>query len=371
MFTNKEVRDYSNLLQNLNQQDDRPLPEGYAIVKGGGGKDGIPHYKLIENEIIREYVLWVRGTDFCDPNDLKINMQTSPIKFYNGTCHKGYYNAARKVIDEVRDYFTRPELNQLVCMGHSLGGAVSSIITTIFNKGDYGDFIQGMNSLKERFSGGVRGIVFGTPPLFSPNISKETNQYITNIILKKDVIPKLGNTFNSITKFQLRLVSLLLYQINGLYQRPTKKKIAKKYQAETNKHVFADELPGNVIIVNSKGERFEKGGNPRKIHKTTDWFGIVQHFFTNYHHVISNCVEEDDNAFLGNTRNKNSKNWWPVLKNSIHYNIVIPYRYSNHVFKAFKKSLVYKKNIFHAIDEEFDEEVSYCEKKIFKYCNIK
>ncbi len=37
MFTNKEVRDYSNLLQNLNQQDDRPLPEGYAIVKFGGG----------------------------------------------------------------------------------------------------------------------------------------------------------------------------------------------------------------------------------------------------------------------------------------------------------------------------------------------
>lgn len=367
MFTNKEVLEYSDLLQNLNQQDGRPLPDGYAIIFLGGGKDGIPHYKLLENDKIGEYVLWVRGTDFCDMNDLHINMQTSPVKFYDGTCHKGYLNAAKKIIEEIRGYITDSQINKFVCMGHSLGGAVSSIIVTMFNKGDYPNQINNMNSLKEKFEiGGTRGIVFGTPPTFSPNISKETSSYITNIILKKDVIPKLGQTFNSISKFQLRIVSIIFCQINGI-SYPKKKVIKKKYQKIAGKPFFPDELPGDVIVFNSKGDKFEKGKNYRIIHKTTDWFGIVQHFFTNYHHVISNCVQEDDSAFTGINKKKNSKQIWPILKNSFHYHIVFPYRYTNHLYKAFEKSIFGKKNLIKEIKNEFKEESEYCDRKIFQY----
>lgn len=368
MFTNNEVLEYSGLLQNLNHQDGRPLPDGYAIILSGGGKDGIPHYQLLENHEIYEYVLWIRGTDFTDANDLHINMKTSPVKFYNGTCHKGYLNAALKIIEEIRGYLTNPQINKFVCIGHSLGGAVSSVIVTIFNKGDYPNQFTNMNSMKEKFDqGGTRGLVFGTPPTFSPDISKETSQYITNIILKKDVIPKLGETFNSLSKFQIRIVTMIFGQYESAKKYPNKKIAMRNYQKHMKKQHLPDQLPGNVIVFNSKGDKFENGKNHRIIHKTTDWFGIVQHLFSNYHHVISNTVEGNDKVFIGVNKKKKSRNIWPAVKNTLHYNIIIPYRYTNHIFKALENTIFNKKKLVDEMKQEFKEESNYCDRKIFQY----
>lgn len=367
MFTNKEVLEYSSLLQNLNQQDGRPLPNGYAIIVSGGGKDGIPHYCLLENNETHEYVLWVRGTDFTDMNDLHINMQTAPIKFYDGTCHKGYLNAAIKIIDEIRDHLNNPEIVKFLSMGHSLGGAVSSVIVAMFNKGDYPNQFMNLDPIKEKFVNGIRGLVFGTPPTFSPKISEETCKYITNIVLKKDVIPKLGQMFNSMSKLQLRIVSLIFSQINGTNKYPNKKLVMKDYHILSGKNFLPDQLPGNVIVVHSKGKKFVNGKNTRIIHKTTDWFGIVQHFFSNYHHVILSSVPENNDEFIGSDKKKSSRCFWSALKNSLHYNIIYPYRYTNHIFKAFENSIFNKKNFVREMKQEFKEESDYCDKKIFQY----
>lgn len=70
MFTNNEIEEYSDLLQNLNQKSET-LPLCYDSLLKGGGKDGIPHFQLLINRSKETYVIWVRGTDFTDVNDIK------------------------------------------------------------------------------------------------------------------------------------------------------------------------------------------------------------------------------------------------------------------------------------------------------------
>ena len=218
MYTNREILEFENLLNTLNERRNANLPNGYQIVRSGGGHDGIPHFKLLINTRKRLYVIWVRGTDFTDVNDILINIRTTPIDFYEGQCHRGYYFSACNIIELIQNDMIDRNINRIVCLGHSLGGAVASVIATILQKGDH-EHIMNINNFRERFvnDGGISALVFGTPPTFSANISTESRNYITNFILIKDIVPKLGQTFNSLSRFQIRLVTMLFYQNHAIY----------------------------------------------------------------------------------------------------------------------------------------------------------
>lgn len=215
MFTNIEIEEYSNLLNILKQPNEQNLPPGYNLIAFGGGKDGVPHFKLLINQDIQTYVIWVRGTDFTDINDIKINKQAKLISFYQGECHSGYFIGAYNIIYLILKYLNDEHINKIVCLGHSLGGAVSSIIATILKKGDFGP-VQNIGNIQQKFHNRIRALTFGTPPTFSESISEETNEFITNIVFKGDVVPKLGILFEALSIFQRRKVTIQMYENNCL-----------------------------------------------------------------------------------------------------------------------------------------------------------
>ncbi|KAK8847832.1 hypothetical protein M9Y10_018864 [Tritrichomonas musculus] len=297
MFTNKEVRHYTQLLQILNQETNNQLPNGYSLVLKGGGKDGIPHFKLLFNSMSNIYVIWVRGTNFIDPNDVLINMRTRPILFYSGCCHNGYFIAANEIINLISGKLIIENATKIICLGHSLGGAVSSIIATILHKFNF-EYNKTIQKVKSK--NGIFAIIFGTPPTFSANICIETRKFITNIILKKDIVPKLGGMFTSLMHFQNKKVTNSLYQNNRIQNKQKNESISNN-----NENLNADYLPGKVFVIDNIENNFliQDGQNKTEIKKYSDCLGIFHHSFNNYYNIIIKNIPNDDNIFYVQEQN--------------------------------------------------------------------
>lgn len=295
MFTNKEVKDYSDLLHSLNQKENTHLLDRYHLAIEAGGYGGIPHFKLLEDSTAEAYIIWVRGTDFKDPNDILINIQTTPIKFYNGFCHRGYFFAGYAITLIIRQYLLHGQYNKIICLGHSLGGAVSSVVTTILQKGSQGP-IRYVNRLQHKFQqGGIRALIFGTPPLFSVNISIETQDYISNIILTDDIVPKLGGLFNSLTKLQLRIVTILMYDRGSLIFEGGRQQLIDYYFSYFQRVINTDQLPGNIIFLDPSKGRAEPATNKRNIENNLELIGIFHHVYNNYYEAMQMITQMDDN----------------------------------------------------------------------------
>lgn len=289
MFTNKDIRHYSCILQYLNQEKDI-IPEGYEMFLKDGGKDGIPHFNLLFHIETQTYVIWVRGTDFIDVNDVFINLRTKPIEFYKGCCHNGYFIAANEIIAKIIDFFNRDYVNEIICLGHSLGGAVASVIATILNKFE---FESGNHINRLRENNKIRALIYGTPPTFSRDICYQTHNFISNIVLKKDVVPKLGGMFNSLLHLQRQNVTQSLKNIGGLN---------KKNNVNVNRSdndLKADYLPGKVFIIDESDNKFvvKLGDNHSVMMKYSDICGIAHHQYEKYYNAIQKFVPDDENLF--------------------------------------------------------------------------
>lgn len=295
VFTNSDVRKYSNLLNLLNRGLDHEIPNEYVITINGGGHDGIPHFKLLENAIERTYVIWVRGTDFTDPNDIYINIRTTPVNFYQGQCHGGYHFAGISMIGEVQPHIRDRNFNRIVCIGHSLGGAVASVIATIFQKGGYNRFI---NNIRRRFVRGIYALVYGTPPTFSIDICRETRNFITNIILRNDIVPKLGHLFDSLARFQARIVTHFFYYIHGIYNLPNERELRENLNEIMERGIQTNRIPGNVIILDAERRNIVQGENQRIIVNRFDYIGIFYHVFKKYYDAVVMLIQNINNRYI-------------------------------------------------------------------------
>lgn len=298
MYTNREILEFENLLNTLNERRNANLPNGYQIVRSGGGHDGIPHFKLLINTRKRLYVIWVRGTDFTDVNDILINIRTTPIDFYEGQCHRGYYFSACNIIELIQNDMIDRNINRIVCLGHSLGGAVASVIATILQKGDH-EHIMNINNFRERFvnDGGISALVFGTPPTFSANISTESRNYITNFILIKDIVPKLGQTFNSLSRFQIRLVTMLFYQNHAIYNPQREQELIRHNEVIMRQGMQTNRLPGNVISLDPSRREIQQAPNIRPINGYLEYLGVFHHIFVKYHDAIIILIVDNNELF--------------------------------------------------------------------------
>lgn len=305
MFSGTEIKKYAELLHILNEQQN--LPAEYSVIINGGGTDGIPHFKLVHNETQNTFIIWVRGTNFFDPNDILINMKVTPIPLYGGTCHKGYFYAAMKIlkiiIDVLQNVYEIQHIPKFVCLGHSLGGAVSSIIATILTNGDNGQ-IHGINPFKNIIDN-IEAYVFGTPPVFSTAISIQSRNFVRNIILKDDIVPKLSTAFNSFLKLQKRILIILMYNTHALGNSiRAQNAFSNAINLINNNNInYADKLPGNVLIIDPKTRTILiNNGNSRKINNFIDILGIFQHTFVQYIRVIR-IINRNNYAIVNNNNN--------------------------------------------------------------------
>ena len=99
----------------------------------GGGSGGVPDFKLLkDNE--ESLIIWAHGTKFSEPNYILINILIKPVKFYFGQCHQRSLYSALSILNLINEKLLQFNINKIVCMGHSLGGAVASVIATILKK---------------------------------------------------------------------------------------------------------------------------------------------------------------------------------------------------------------------------------------------
>lgn len=296
MFTNDEIHEYSNLLKKLNVK--KPvIPNGYDEIFHGGGKDGIQKFRFLSNRSKSLYVIWVEGTKW-NFNDTGINLKTTPVRFYNGVAHKGYYNAARATIDLIQDYLKNETHQNILCLGHSLGGAISSIICTILNKGNWGP-LQNIDEIRNKYRpGSIKALAFASPPSFSESIIKDTKKYITTIVSENDIVPKLGYGFDSLNIFTKAIVYLQMKKYNALGPKSKEYDINEFIKNNIGVFTQADRIPGHVVIIDMKEQSVEFGGNHREIQKFADLAGVKEHFYDKYYEAIENIVEYNDKVFM-------------------------------------------------------------------------
>lgn len=302
MFTSSEIRHYSDLLQRLNEE--KGIPDDYQYVLKGGGKDCVSYFNLLSNTKKGIYVIWVRGTRFTKFNDIGINIKTTAIPFYQGRCHKGYLHSAIEVLKLIQPQLinNHKSINKIVCLGHSMGGAVSSIICTILNKGDI-EPLQNIAQIQQIYQeGGIRALIFGTPPTFSVSVSNETRNYITSIVSRNDVVPKLGNKFDSLAIYQRLLVTELMIEMNAL--GPNASRYVSSYLNEKLQNLRANRIPGRVVVIDIEEQTFSLSGNQREIQKISEFKLISEHCFVNYAKAINKMIVDSDDIFLIDKINK-------------------------------------------------------------------
>lgn len=302
MYPKAEIIEYAELLYILNERQE--LPQEYYSILNGGGTDGIPHFHLIFNQQTNSFVIWVRGTNLLDPNDIHINIQTTPVPFYYGQCHQGYYNAAMSIIDIMKNQIGNIQINKLVCLGHSLGGAASSVIAMILNKGDDANgLITEIDDFKDNINN-IECFVFGTPPTFSSAMCIESRLYITNVILKNDIIPKLSGTFNALSILQKRLSVIWMYDANGLNDSNHARNALNNAFNLNVDDSNADKIPGKVFIIDDRAKRIWLNyKNYKNELRFFDILRVYEHKFYYYLQIIQIVDENDftftnDNSFI-------------------------------------------------------------------------
>lgn len=268
-FTNIEINFLSGLLRILNDKEYDYLPKSCSIKLKDGGKDGIPVFNILHEEKSEQTIIWIRGTRLTDPNDAKINMKCAASEFQGGLVHEGYKNAALEMYKVISPYIK--EETPITCIGHSLGGAVASVLTMVLKSNNYN----------------AKALVFGVPPVFSEEISKKAAEYILTIINSHDLVPKLGKLFNGLHTLQM-IINSLLFALRGNGKQASK--IINDF-VSVYKYGYPENIPGKVILLNespSIGSTIQNYNSPK------DVLGIFIHPFSQYHLSVTSNIPKDN-----------------------------------------------------------------------------
>lgn len=143
-----------------------------------------PAYIIAFDHNTNNIVISIRGT--MSVQDIITDINNVNINFGDGKIHGGIHKAAKNIYndmletlqkltndDKYKDYGFR-------FVGHSLGGAVASIITHMF----FNDFSSLISKTKT--------YCYGSPPVFSHNIAEKWSSNIITIVNNKDIIPRLS-----------------------------------------------------------------------------------------------------------------------------------------------------------------------------------
>ena len=151
------------------------LPLGLdKIITRGGGKTEMPLFFLAQGYQDCLFLV-IRGA--TEKHDFIRCLNFDPVDFMGGKVHAGAYEAAKWIIEQSRRYIDQ-WCGRIIVVGHSLGAATGSTVAAILR-------------LQERREN-VTAIIAASFPVFSSNIQKLTEPFITSFVYNNDVVPKLS-----------------------------------------------------------------------------------------------------------------------------------------------------------------------------------
>lgn len=94
--------------------------------------DGAQAYCFYNNDTL---IIACRGTESDDWNDIVSNIQAYPTKLeHGGRVHSGFKQEAYKIWNVVEDEITGYDYKEVYFCGHSLGGAIATILSKEFSR---------------------------------------------------------------------------------------------------------------------------------------------------------------------------------------------------------------------------------------------
>lgn len=221
-----EVVFFSNILEFMASKGrNGMIPKGLKCIFAFHGCNGIPTFNVLQYK--NERYIWIKGTNFASQNDLYIDLHTVETTFLDGYAHSGFLNASRMVISLI--YGLIEGCERVVCIGHSLGGAVATIIALI---------------LKYEYKwDNTKAFTFGTPGVLSQNLIEKSKSVCTTFVRSKDPIPRIFN-------YKKGIYAFLKFSVENhcnleVEEDPIKYNILDKLN-------ISDQVPGRVIVIDKK-----------------------------------------------------------------------------------------------------------------------
>ena len=138
-----------------------------------------PGYVIARSDATCELIVSICGTS--NLGDLLLDVSATSVPFLNGKTHRGvliatkwcYSHLEKKIAKQMKAH----PCYKLKLIGHSLGGAVATLMTF---------------KLQDKYN--IETITFGSPPVCSKELVDALSSPITNIVLGNDIIPQLSIT---------------------------------------------------------------------------------------------------------------------------------------------------------------------------------
>lgn len=153
--------------------DPLPSPLDKKITRGGGSSLK-PYFFLAEGD--GNVYISVRGA--AEPGDFAICLDFEREDFCGGKAHRGILSVSRWIIEQCMPYISKCT-GKIICTGHSLGGATSSMIAAILA------LEQGREN--------VYAVSMAPFPIFSADVAARTKPFIVSFVYNNDVVPRLNS----------------------------------------------------------------------------------------------------------------------------------------------------------------------------------
>ncbi|KAH0787292.1 Lipase family protein [Histomonas meleagridis] len=215
--------------------DLRELPLGLQkIITRGGGETEMPLF-FLANGYKNDLFIVVRGA--TEAHDFVRCLNFGRTKFLDGEVHEGVLAAARWIIAQSREYIDECK-GRIIVVGHSLGGATSSMIAAVLR----------LEEKKEN----VIAITAASFPIFSANIKKLTEPFITSFVFNNDVVPLLTQTnLQMIIQFMVATTGNLGQSVGGIIQMLQTILLQRGVQDQTIIAKLYEVVPGIVAKIMS------------------------------------------------------------------------------------------------------------------------
>lgn len=142
------------------------------IMYVNGEEFGIPTFFLAGKG--DDYYVSIRGAGSA--SDFLLALDVERVEYMDGTVHRGVYAGAKGIYDRIIDRIKGCK-GRVVCTGHSLGGATSSVLATLIN------FEAEITSV---------AVSLAPFPVFSPSLAELTESFITSFVYNNDLVPLLS-----------------------------------------------------------------------------------------------------------------------------------------------------------------------------------
>ena len=138
----------------------------------GGGSTYKPMFFLLTSG--NDVYIIIRGA--AEMMDFAACLDFTPVPFEDGFLHKGILESARWIIQQSRQYIDNCT-GRIICTGHSYGGALTTMITTLL-------FLEEHKN--------VIGVAFAPLPSISTSIANKIHDIIVSFVYNNDIVPRLN-----------------------------------------------------------------------------------------------------------------------------------------------------------------------------------